>query len=364
MAQFQLTITKKTSKEIEKLLQYSQKIGDLQTTKRCMAILSYSDGKSLSVIAEIMRININSIKNWIRSLMIYGVGGLKSKKKTGRPSKLTKNQKQELDKIICAGPTEAGFSGACWRSPMIQSLIFEKYKVFYSVHYISQLLKNMGFSYQKAKFESDHIDPEKRELWLKKTWPEIRKLAKQKNAHIMFEDEASFPQWGSLSYTWAKKGKQPVVKTSGIRKCYKVFGLIEYFSGRFYSKAIEGRFNSESYSLFLEEVLKKTRKHIILIHDGAPYHKSKFMKEFYKKNSERLTTYRLPPYSPKYNPIEMLWKKIKEKEIHLHHFPTFDDLKKRVNEALLSFKNLKHEVLALFGLYKKSNSKSSKLMTK
>jgi len=103
----------------------------------------------------------------------------------------------------------------------------------------------------------------------KKTWPEILKMAKRKNAHIMFGDKASFPQWGSLSYTWARKGKQPVVKTSGIRKCYKVFGLIEYFSVKFFSKGYEGRLNSYSYSEFLKDVLKKRRKHIILIQDGA-----------------------------------------------------------------------------------------------
>ena len=56
---------------------------------------------------------------------------------------------------------------------MIQQLILEQFGVVYSVHYISQLLKNMGFSYQKAKFVSDHLNEEKRDQWLAKTWPEI-----------------------------------------------------------------------------------------------------------------------------------------------------------------------------------------------
>ena len=82
---------------------------------------------------------------------------------------------------------------------MIQSLIYERFGVFYSVHYISQLLKNMGFSYQKAKFVADHKDPEKRKKWLKEKWPEIFRLAQKKNAYVLFGDEASFPQWGSLT---------------------------------------------------------------------------------------------------------------------------------------------------------------------
>ena len=58
--------------------------------------------------------------------------------------------------------------------------------------------------------------------------------SEEKTAYILFGDEASFPQWGSLAYTWAKRGQQPVVKTPGKRRGYKVFGLIDYFYGRFF----------------------------------------------------------------------------------------------------------------------------------
>mgnify|MGYP002064831989 FL=1 len=255
--------------------------------------------------------------------------------------------------MISQGPQKSGFPGACWRSPMIQWLIYEKFGVEYSVFYIPQLLKSMGFSYQKAKFVADHKDPEKRQLWLEQKWPEILKLAEKKNAYILFGDEASFPQWGSLSYTWAKRGQQPVVKTSGKRRGYKVFGLIDYFTGRFFCKGHDkGRLNTASYQSFLAEVLSKTRKHIILIQDGAPYHTSKAMRQFFAKKANRITVFELPSYSPDYNPIEKLWKKIKEKEIHLHYFPTFDSLKNKVEEALLHFNDLKNEVLSLFGFYK------------
>ncbi len=65
------------------------------------------------------------------------------------------------------------------------------------------------------------------------------KLAKAKNAYILFGDEDSFPQWGTLTYTWARRGEQPLIKTSGIRKGYKVFGLIDYFSGYFFIRAMK-----------------------------------------------------------------------------------------------------------------------------
>jgi len=250
-----------TRRKLEEFLYQTENREDLRTSKRIMAILAVLDGITYTQIASILKVCEESIRLWVNAFLLSGVEGLKSRKPPGKPSNLTKTQRKELDKIITDGPAKAGFPGSCWRSPMIQSLIYERFGVFYSGHYISQLLKNMGFSYQKAKFVADHKDPEKRKKWLKEKWPEIFRLAQEKNAYVLFGDEASFPQWGSLTYTWAKKGQQPVVKTSGNRKGYKVLGLIDYFSGRFFCKCHEGRLNSESYANFLKEVLSNQKTH-------------------------------------------------------------------------------------------------------
>jgi transposase len=355
----QIRITKQTVRKLEHMMDIARLTGDSPTLRRIMAVLAVIDGHRFSLIASILKICDESVRIWMKKFLLKGPAGLKSGKPTGRKPKLTKKQKKLLKDIIIKGPSEAGFTGACWRSPMIQDLIHKKFNVFYSTNYISQLLKNMGLSYQKGKFVSDHKDPEKRKKWLEKTWPEIYRTAKEKKAFVLFGDEASFPQWGSLSYTWGERGVQPVVKTSGNRKSYKVFGLIDYFTGRFFFKGHEGRLNSGSYIAFLKEVLSKTRKHIILIQDGASYHRSQAVKEFFKERSGRITVYRLPSYSPDYNPIEKLWKKIKEKEVHLHYFPTFESLKNRVEEGLLRFTDLKNEILSLFVFYNKLSGEYS-----
>ena len=155
----------------------------------------------------------------------------------------------------------------------------------------------MGFSYQKARFVSDHKAPERRREWLAQQWPEVLHVARRREAYILFGDEASFPQWGTLTYTWAKRGHQPTVKTSGIRKGDKVFGMVEYFSGRFFYQGYAGRFTSESYAQFLESVLQQTTQPIMLIQDGAHYHTSKAMQEFFAQPVDRLTVYQLPSYS-------------------------------------------------------------------
>jgi hypothetical protein len=58
----------------------------------------------------------------------------------------------------------------------------------------------------------------------------------------------------------------------------------------------------------------------------------------------------LPTYSPDYNPIEKLWKKIKQQDTPLHYFPTFEALTDKVEQALLKFANTPAEILALYSL--------------
>jgi transposase len=41
------------------------------------------------------------------------------------------------------------------------------------------------------------------------------------------------------------------------------------------------------------------------------------MWEFFAGHTDRVTLYQLPSYSPDFNPIEYLWKKVKKRATHL-----------------------------------------------
>lgn len=349
MLPFRLTISTPLCKEMEAALQAAQRRGDIRLVKRLLAIFALRDSNSPQQVATLLKVPLETILDWARRFLCYKLQGLKDKKSPGRQAKLTKSQKRELATLIDAGPSANGFSSACWRSPLIQHLIYERFGVFYSVHYLCQLLKSLGFSYQKAKFVADHLDAEKRRIWQQKTFSEALRLARQQNAYLLFGDEASFPQWGTLSYTWSRRGVQPEVQTSGKRKSYKVFGLIDYFTGQFFWQATTARLTSASYQEFLMQVLAQSDRRLVLIQDGARYHTSQAMQEFFAQQAERLTVFQLPSYSPDLNPIEKLWKKIKEQDTHLHYFPTFESLTEKVEQALMKFANAPKAVLAVFG---------------
>src|SRR5919202_3985266 len=249
--------------------------GSLRLVKRIHVLLALADGSAVSEVAHMLALGEQTVRDYLNQFLWRGLASLVFRRPPGRPAKLTKTQRQELVAWIAAGPQAAGYASGCWSATIIQDLIQRQFGVEYHPHYVCTLLQNLGFSYQKARFVSDHLDEAKRLEWCQQTWPTVLRRARRRKALLLFGDEASFAQWGSLSYAWALKGHQPEVLTSGIRKAYKVLGLIDYFSGRFFSKAQTGRFNSDSYAAFLLDVLAQTTQHVFVIQDGARYHTSK-----------------------------------------------------------------------------------------
>jgi len=250
---WRIRLSSKTRKELEHHLEQAYARGDLRLVKRLTALLLCEKEFRMGEIAELVQVCGRTVRNWVKAFLLQGFASLVYRFSSGRRPKLTKTQKKALCALIEAGPLAYGLPTALWNAPILQQVIWKEYGVLYTRHYVCQLLRNWGFSFQKAKFVSDHLDEAKREVWRTKTWPDILKQAREQQAVLLFEDECSFPQWGSLGYTWARKGRRPFVKTSGKRKGYKVFGVIEYFSGKCVFQAQEDRFNSDTYMQFLQK---------------------------------------------------------------------------------------------------------------
>jgi transposase len=341
-----------TVKALQARLQDAYRRDDVRLVRRTSVLLELlTQTATVPVLCERWGLSPSCLYDWQKAFLLRGMDSLAYRHSGGRPEKLTPKQKKRLVELIEAGPLVVGFETACWNSVLIRVLIWREFGVLFNRHYVCTLLHNMGFSFQKARFVSDHLDAAKRLAWLQATWPAIGRAAKRCKGMILFEDEASFAQWGSLSYTWARRGQQPEVPTSGKRKGYKVFGAIDYCSGRLFFQGIEGRFNSDSYQAFLQMIMAQTTAHLFLIHDGARYHTSAATKAFLAAHHDRITEHPLPSYSPDYNPIEYLWKKTKQRATHNKYFKEFAALTISVEKALAYFVMHPEEVLGLFGRY-------------
>jgi transposase len=348
---FTLHLSSFTRKQLYRRLQQAYGRGALRVVRRIQALLALADNQSMQEVAEMLNLGQQTIRDSRNAFLLKGVSSLVYTRPPGRLSTLTPAQRRELAALIKAGPQAAGYTAGGWNTPMIQDLVQSRFGVAYHPHSLATLLHHLGFSSQKARLVSDHLHEAKRLEWRRTKWPKIVQHARQRKALLLFGDEASFAQWGSLSYTWAPTGEQPEVPTSGKRKGYKVFGLIDDFSGRFFSKGQEGRLNSESSVAFLRDVLSQTRRHIVGIQDGARYHTSQAMQAFFKAHAARLTIEPLPSYSPDFNPIEHLWKKVKKEATHLKYFPDFSRLPAEVDRALLHFAQTPSEITVLMARY-------------
>jgi transposase len=354
-------ISVETVKALQALLGQAYRAGDAALVKRVTALLRLSRHESAAMISQELDCSVSSLYEWLKKLVYEGVDSLKVSWRGGRRSKLSKTQKRRLGELLKAGSLAAGFTSACWNTAMIQQLIQAEFGVLYNVHYLAALLGNLGFSFQKARFVSDHLDEAKRLAWLKDTWPTFLAQAKAAKGWLLFGDEASFAQWGSLGYTWSPIGQQPLIKTTGKRKAYKVFGLIEFFTGQFFYQGLEGKLNASSYLHFLKMVLKQTTRPLFLVQDGAPYHRAKTVKEFILQHAKRLTVTQLPSYSPDYNPIEYVWRATKREATHNHYFPEFTDLVASVEKTLATLAARPDYVQSLFTFYLKQIPQSQPL---
>ena len=340
-----------TVKELTYRLQLAWRSGSICLLKRLSALLLLAERRPVSEIATRLDVSTETIYAWRAAFVVRRWQSLTRGSSPGRPPKLTATQRIRLKELVLAGPEAAGYATGCWNSALIQDLIVREFGRSYNVHYLSELLRNLGFSYQKARFVSDHLDEQARRHWREVEWPAIECAARRRGALLLFADEASFAQWGSLGYTWALRGQQPLVKTSGKRKGYKVLGMIDYFSGRLFFQGSTERFTAKRYCDFLATILAQTKQPLIVIQDGARYHTAAETKTFIAQHSCRLTVHQLPCYSPDYNPIEHLWRNVKRDKTHNRYFPSFEALMQAVDAGLTKFQNDAAAVKQLMGPY-------------
>jgi transposase len=142
----------------------------------------------------------------------------------------------------------------------------------------------------------------------------------------MYEDEASFWLDGTLHHTWARVGVQPHVDTFGMRKTAHIFGALTLEERPRFHYQFAPVFNGQTFWAFLRLLVRRSRRKVFLIIDNSPCHNLDAVgKAWLAATRRRLELFRLPPYSPEFNPIEGVWKKTKKRTTHNVFFRTTDE---------------------------------------
>ena len=112
--------------------------------------------------------------------------------------------------------------------------------------------------------------------------------------------------------TWFPKGQQRKVPTYGKHHGVKLIGVLDYESGEVLCIHAT-QYDAQRFLEFLQLVLKKyPDQKIVMVLDNARIHHAKLIQPFLTQHEEVLELVFLPPYSPQLNPIEKLWKWLKQ----------------------------------------------------
>ena len=140
---------------------------------RLYAVYQVSLGQASRKLESLYNTSFKQITNWVHRFEESGIEGLKDKPKSGRKPRLAEEQLNELSSVLQNNrPDEFGYNTATWNGPILKDYIEKHYHVAYQKAQVYNLLKKLGFTYQKGRSQYPEADEGKREEFkttLKKT---------------------------------------------------------------------------------------------------------------------------------------------------------------------------------------------------
>jgi transposase len=304
---------------------------------KAMAINMRYSGLKISQIATAVYSSERTVKRWLSNFRKRRLSSLFSgKEENENASKLTKDQKKEVEKVLNSKPSDRGLPAEFWDIPTLKKYVKANFKIVYESpksYYLLMEFANLSFKYPDT-FDF-HRDEEAIVKRIKEIKKEIKKYKKDPNWLIVASDEVRIVLEAYTRKAWLKKGERTVIKVNRRREHQNYIGFLD-LKGKKVSVIELNWQNQEEIIPALEEYAKMNQgKKICLIWDNVAFHKGKVLrKELGSKG--RLHMYHLinfPPYAPDHNPIEKVWNWGKGK-ISNKQFEDFQTTKENFVKAI------------------------------
>jgi transposase len=118
---------------------------------RLYAVYQVARGQSSRKLEELYHTSFKQITNWVHRFEAEGLEGLKDKKGRGRKDRLTAVQKQRLSDLLQTPPADHGYNTATWTGPLLLDWIKKEFGVEYKKAQVYNIVKSLGYSYQKGR---------------------------------------------------------------------------------------------------------------------------------------------------------------------------------------------------------------------
>lgn len=262
---------------------------------RISAVRRVEAGESPEVVITALGLTRPRIYEWIAKYRKGGIEALRSRRATGRPTKLTARALQKLYRLVVSkDPRQLQFSSALWTRGMVHDLINREFNVRLSDVSVGRLLHKLGLCPQHPVRRACQQDQALAVDWMAKDFPAIKKLAKREGADLYFGGESPALSAYHAGTTGAPKGTTPVVVTAGSRFKVNVISAISP-KGELRFMATKKKLTAKVFCEFLERLLANTQAPIILIVDNRSVHQSAKVREFVCSTRGKLRLFYLPP---------------------------------------------------------------------
>lgn len=134
---------------------------------RLHGILLVSDGMSCYDVGRILGEDSRTLERWVRKFNSHGFNALRERKRTGRPSKLTSQQMDEINTDLRKNPTEFGYEQNLWDGKLLMHHISEKFHSDISVRTCQLIFNRLEFRIRKPRPVIAKGDPEKQDAFKK-----------------------------------------------------------------------------------------------------------------------------------------------------------------------------------------------------
>ena len=324
--------------------------------KRARAILLVAEGEPLYRVAEHPRIRVHrtTVKEWVQRYQAEGVQGLRVKPGQGRKPAFhprTREEAQaEVAELLHRSPRAYGIQRTRWRLQDVGRAL--RWLDGYSDAGIYKVLKRLGFSRKQALNFIHSPDPEYRAKWRAVLQAYMEACSHSETVVILFMDELTYYRQPSKASAYHPKGKtQPrAVEVPGANTQTRLVAVLNGLTGQV-TYMQRSKIGKEALIAFYAQVRAAypDAKKIYIVQDNWPVHKAPEVIEAMK--SYGLTPLFLPTYASWLNPIEKLWRWLKQEVLHLHPFAAaLDELRHLVTEFLNQFQNGSNELLRYVGL--------------
>jgi transposase len=318
--------------------------------KRALAVKLAEAGYKYRQISKILEVSGGFISKWKQAFESDGLAGLKSSYQGGK-GYLTESERQAVIEWLIEQKT--------WDISELEVYLIERYDVvFQSRQSYYQLLKEARITWQKGEQINPRQDPEA----IAKKNQEIADLLEKHRLQIeagelvVYIIDECHLLWNDLvGYLWNFRKSPQKIPILNPKERQTYYGALELFTQEFILTP-EPTANGE---LTVEFVKKLRAKHptsrILLIWDGASYHRGQEMRDFLGEQNEgvlpenwKITWIRFAPYAPQENPVEAIWLQLKTL---LRRFYRFGKNFKIVKRLFQLFVNLKLFNLPNFSNY-------------